>query len=273
MAIKVDLKGNSTIPVDIQTNTPIEMTNSCDVAHKILHGEIVAETNRATARENELDREIHKKQNLGYIKLDRYLMNPDCGVITDRDDLFQLNSYLVNKVSIDTNIYYLTLSNENVLVYFCTSTLARLNQITVTRHTGQFQLESVEVGTTYHNLLHNLDYLSSGHTGFAGIEFGTTQEWNSRRTYRPVEGMIVVYTDYSTDSEGRPVYGIKIGDGNAYLIDLAFIGGDIADILREHINDTTIHITQGEREFWNNKINIEKPTAAGMEDLLIFNRN
>jgi len=274
MAIKVNIKGNSTIPVDMSTNnTNIEMTNNCEVAHKILHSEIVAETHRATAREDELDREIHTKQNLGYIKLDKYLMNPDCGVITDRDDLFQLNSYLVNKVSVNNDIYYLTVSDNIDLVYFCTSVLATKNQITVKRATGQFQVTEVEVGTTFHNLLHNLDYLSSGHTGFAGIEFGTTAQWNSRPDYRPVEGMIVVYTDYAKDSQGKDVYGIKVGDGNAYLKDKGFIAGNIADILREHINNEVIHITEAERQRWDNKINLEKPTTPGMEDLLIFNRN
>ena len=125
-----------------------------------------------------------------------------------------------------------------------------------------------------HALLENLDYLNSGHTGFAGIEFGTTEEWNSNPRYVPVEGMITVYTDYQqkTDpSTGEVTYipGFKIGDGNAYLIDKPFVGDDIRDILTEHIEDTGIHIQPGEREFWNNKLNYEEPEG----DLLEFTRN
>ena len=125
-----------------------------------------------------------------------------------------------------------------------------------------------------HDKLHHLDYLESGHTGFAGIEFGTTAEWNADPQYRPVKGMIVVYTDYQQkidESTGEIIYipGFKIGDGNAYLIDKPFIGDDIRDLLMEHIEDTGIHIQPGEREFWNNKLNYEEPES----DLLEFTRN
>ena len=47
-----------------------------------------------------------------------------------------------------------------------------------------------------------------------------------------------------------PAIGIKVGDGNAYLIDKPFLD----TIYWEHVNDTDIHITAEEREFWNNKV-------------------
>lgn len=59
-----------------------------------------------------------------------------------------------------------------------------------------------------------------------------------------------MYTDYRLDEEGNAVPGIKIGDGNAYLIDAPFMDTDIID----HINNHTIHITEEERQFWNNKV-------------------
>ena len=54
-----------------------------------------------------------------------------------------------------------------------------------------------------------------------------------------------------TDSEGNITYipGIKIGDGLAYLIDLPFTDSELID----HINNTTIHVTAEEKNFWNNK--------------------
>ena len=125
-----------------------------------------------------------------------------------------------------------------------------------------------------HAKLINLDYLNSGHEGFAGIQFGTTAEWNAQRTYRPVEGMLVVYTDYKTEvnpETGAITYipAFKIGDGNAYLIDKPFVGDDIRVLLQEHMEDTGLHIQPGEREFWNNKLNYEEPE----DDLLEFTRN
>ena len=266
MAINVKLKGNSTIPVDMSTNnTDIQMSNSCEVAHKILHSEIVAETHRAEGVEANLQYQINRKQDLGYIALDRYLMNPDCGEITDPIELGRLNTYLVNKVSINASIYYLTLSNRDVLIYFCTSKVVRYNQITLTRSNGRFQLTNVEVGTTYHNELHNLDFEHSGHTGFAGIKIGTKQEWDRQPTYVPDRGVIIVYTD---GENGKPA--IKVGSGNNYLVDLAFVNEGIADILNEHILNNEIHITQEERERWNHKINVVDTPSDG---LLVLNRN
>lgn len=228
--------------------------------------EIVVDTITGEWTSRYISLDVAGKQDLGYIELDKYLLNPDCGEITDAYDLTRLNTYLVNKVSVNTNIYYLALSDTNVLIYFCTNSFVHYNQITVTRSNGRFQLTNIEVGTTYHNELHNLDYLSSGHTGFAGIELGTTAYWNSKSSYRPVKGMIIVYTDYK---EGKPA--IKIGDGNAYLSNIPFVNEGIEEILETHIANNIIHITQEEREFWNNKLNFEAPTLGS--DLLTFNRN
>lgn len=91
--------------------------------------------------------------------------------------------------------------------------------------------------------------------------------------YRPLEGMLVVYTDYKQidDGQGNITYvpGIKVGDGNAYLIDKPFITESLDKELTEHINDMVKHITQEEREFWNNKLNYVEPE----DDLLEFTRN
>lgn len=125
-----------------------------------------------------------------------------------------------------------------------------------------------------HSALSNLDYFKSGHTGFAGIQFGTTAEWNAQLGYIPVQGMLVVYTDFSSyeDAETGEIHyipGFKIGDGNAYLIDKPFLSDDIRMTLINHINNGTIHITAEERDTWNNKLNYEEV----VDDLLEFTRN
>ena len=124
-----------------------------------------------------------------------------------------------------------------------------------------------------HAKLSHLEWLNSGHTGFAGIEFGTTAEWNAKLDYRPPAGMLVVYTDFQVieDEQGNKTYvpSFKIGDGNAYLIDKPFIGAADSKLLQEHIEDTGVHVQPGEREFWNNKLNYVEPEV----DLLEFTRN
>ena len=78
---------------------------------------------------------------------------------------------------------------------------------------------------------------------------------------------VYIYTNHSTDSQGRNVPAYKIGDGNAYLIDLPYS----TTLLEEHINDTTVHITDAERNFWNNKVRCFYSTIE--EDNLIFTTN
>ena len=89
-----------------------------------------------------------------------------------------------------------------------------------------------------------------GSEGYCKILYGTTSEWNSQAQLISQINRIYVYTDYYTDSSGNPVPGVKIGDGNAYLIDRPFI----TKILDEHLADQIRHITSEERSFWNNKV-------------------
>ena len=89
------------------------------------------------------------------------------------------------------------------------------------------------------------------------IHFGTTAYWNSQSTLIGKNNHIYVYTDYTTitsDGEIKNVSNIKIGDGNAYLIDNPFITTSIEDLLQSHIGDNIKHITDDERSLWNGKV-------------------
>lgn len=87
--------------------------------------------------------------------------------------------------------------------------------------------------------------------------FKSTQEWSRQTSLVSQVGTVYVWTDYETIQEGSSVMyvpGIKFGDGKAYAIDLPFVTDYIKDILMQHINNNIIHITQQERQFWNNKV-------------------
>lgn len=91
------------------------------------------------------------------------------------------------------------------------------------------------------------------------IKHGTTAYWNSVVGFIPKPGEIIIYDDYSSIEQNDtsiPVPGIKIGTGNAYVQDLTFVGQDVAERILSHINNTGIHVTEQEKQFWNNKINI-----------------
>ena len=70
---------------------------------------------------------------------------------------------------------------------------------------------------------------------------------------------------------------IKVGTGNAYVQDLAFVDEKTRDMLMEHVVNHDIHTTLGEKVFWNNKVNIDddydKVHGEVIDELLIFNRN
>lgn len=109
-----------------------------------------------------------------------------------------------------------------------------------------------------------------------GIHYNSTHYWNCAIGYIPKAGEIIIYSDYKVISvEGQTKYvpGIKIGTGNAYVQDLAFIlGNEDAELLLEHIADNVRHITDEERAYWNNKLNVDDIQEVE-EETLIFNRN
>lgn len=116
----------------------------------------------------------------------------------------------------------------------------------------------------------------------------TTQHWNEAIGFVPLPGEVIVYEDYETKTYEVEEYGeivtktvnipnIKIGTGNAYVQDLAFVDEKTRDILMAHIQNHDIHVTLAEKLFWNNKINVDdadEQISGELEDeTLIFNRN
>ena len=70
--------------------------------------------------------------------------------------------------------------------------------------------------------------------------------------------------------------GLKVGNGNAYNLDLPFVGDDIAEDLIKHIH-SPVHLSGNEREVWNHKItvgDINDPDDDGVKDeVLTLTRN
>ena len=137
-------------------------------------------------------------------------------------------------------------------------------------------------GTTNYNRLANRPQINgitlSGNQTVADLRIvseDTTAGWNDKLDYVPKRGEIVLYTDRETitDEQGNTIMvpGIKIGDGNAYLVDLPFqdeaTRSKALEELKNHEANTSIHVTEDEKEFWNAKLNYD---VAG--DELIFTR-
>lgn len=99
------------------------------------------------------------------------------------------------------------------------------------------------------------------------VLYASTATWNSQPTLIGERGYIYIYSDWKQDGQGRNIAGFKIGDGNAYLIDAPFTD----EATWEHIEDRVIHITQEEREKWNNKVTCY--LSEVQDDTLIFSKN
>lgn len=112
----------------------------------------------------------------------------------------------------------------------------------------------------------------------------TTQNWNAAKNLVPLEGELIIYTDYQEiekeiNGETKTVLlpGMKIGDGMAYVQDLPFIDEELRDMLMTHIGNTDAHTTALEKLFWNNKINVDDAYDIAFDMLenetLVLNRN
>jgi hypothetical protein len=102
------------------------------------------------------------------------------------------------------------------------------------------------------------------------IFFDTKANWDAQPTLVGELNTIYIYTDYQTKTIDGVTYniaGVKIGDGNAYLIDNPFLDS----IYYDHVNDTSIHVTSSEKSSWNNKVTCY--VVSQDPENLIFTKN
>lgn len=97
------------------------------------------------------------------------------------------------------------------------------------------------------------------------VLYHSSAYWNSRPDLIGQRGFIYIYSDWGTSPDGRKVAGFKVGDGETLLADIIFTD----QMWDDHIKDAVRHITQEERERWNNKV-----TCSYVENLerIIFSK-
>lgn len=101
--------------------------------------------------------------------------------------------------------------------------------------------------------------------GLDSIRVNTTAAWKEQADYAPPAGQLIIYTDGNVvDGVNYPKF--KVGDGNAYVIDLPFTEGEFEAALTQHINNATTHLSTADREKLENSVVL---TLEG--ENLIFN--
>ena len=113
-------------------------------------------------------------------------------------------------------------------------------------------------------LIYQVQILQQEIKEVAKIYYDTTANWNSQPQRLTKEGEIYIYSD-GKYIDGHPVPRIKVGNG-AYLIDITFIDQDYFD----HIRNTVVHITQEEREYWNDKVGVTVELAEDGQQLQFY---
>ena len=136
-------------------------------------------------------------------------------------------------------------------------------------HLAEVEIETgAEISTmsdNAHSHLRELDFLSSGHTGFAGIEVHDTAYWESIGSTVIAASILLVYTDYYELEDGTYSPGVKIANGVNTVEELPFVSMDVSEV-KEMIEDETARAEEAEGELSERIDELEK-TGFDKEDI------
>lgn len=89
--------------------------------------------------------------------------------------------------------------------------------------------------------------------GLESIRVNTTAAWSEQIDYAPPVGQLIIYTDGNVvDGVNYPKF--KVGDGNAYVVDLPFTEGEFEAALTQHLEDSTMHLSTTDRKKLENSV-------------------
>lgn len=99
---------------------------------------------------------------------------------------------------------------------------------------------------------------------FEGVLYGTREHWTAQVGFVPAAGTIVIYSDYAKAND-KDVPNFKVGDGNAYLVDLPFSQDDLRETLIQHMSNSRIHLSEEDRDKLESSI-----SASVQEEKLVL---
>ena len=122
--------------------------------------------------------------------------------------------------------------------------------------TGKLYIDAPIHGTLERTLINpDVDWsqIENRPEDLAQIYYNTTEGWNSQQGLIGKRNALYIYTD-AVEEDGKNIPNFKIGDGSSYLIDSPFITTMVMKDLIDHTSDTTAHVSQSDRERWDNKV-------------------
>lgn len=139
--------------------------------------------------------------------------------------------------------------------------------------TGKLYIDAPINGTLERTLVNpDLDWnqIKNRPENLTSIYYNTVEGWNAQRDLIGKKDALYVYTN-AREEDGKNIPNFKVGDGSSYLIDAPFITETVMKDLTDHINDTTVHISQADRIRWDNKVRAYHSTVD--EENLVFTTN
>lgn len=89
--------------------------------------------------------------------------------------------------------------------------------------------------------------------GLDSIRVDSTVAWSTQTSYVPPKGQLIIYMD-GTTVDGVTYPKFKVGDGNAYVVDLPFTEGDFEAQLQAHLANQSAHLSAIDRTKLENSV-------------------
>lgn len=142
-----------------------------------------------------------------------------------------------------------------------------------TTDTGKLYIDA-EVNGTLERILINPDMdwsqIQNKPENIASIYYNTVEGWNAQKNLIAERNAFYIYTD-AQEENGVLIPSIKVGDGSSYLVDIPFIGSQAIEEIQNHINNKVIHVSEEDRQRWDNKVRVYHSTVE--DETLIFTTN
>lgn len=139
--------------------------------------------------------------------------------------------------------------------------------------TGKLYIDAPINGTLERTLVNpDVDWsqIKNRPENLVSIYYNTKEGWNAQRNLIGEKNALYVYTN-AVEEDGKNIPNFKVGDGTSYLIDSPFITEVVMKDLTDHINNTTIHVSEADRIRWDNKVRAYHSTVD--EENLVFTTN
>lgn len=136
--------------------------------------------------------------------------------------------------------------------------------------TGKLYIDAPINGTLERTLINpetDWSQITNKPENLTKIFYNTKEGWNNQQGLIAEKNVLYVYTN-ALEENGKIIPDFKIGDGSSYLIDIPFITATTIEKLNEHINNSTIHISEADRIRWDNKVRAYHSTVD--EENLVF---